>query len=197
MTCSGTYAATQADIDTDGGGNGQIENTATVSSDELADETDFANVPVVSSPAMTLVKASTTTLVTAAGQVIPYTFVITNTGNTTLTNVQLADNTTDTTPVCVPSQPSTLALGEVMNCTAQYTVTVQDLQSLAALVNVATATSNEAPPVQDIVTIPLEAPPPPPSPMVPVPVNSLWALVLLMLLVLGTAWHMQARQRRD
>jgi uncharacterized repeat protein (TIGR01451 family) len=196
-TCTGTYAATQDDIDSNGGGNGVIENTATLSSDELPDETDGANVPVVSSPAMTLVKASTTTIIDAADDVVPYTFVITNTGNTTLTNVSLSDNNVDAPPVCNPVAPATLAPAAVMNCTAQHTVTAQEFQNLNTLVNVATATSTQTPPEQDSVSIPIVRPPVNPPPVhTPVPADSRWAVALLILLMLGVGWRFAPVRQR-
>ncbi|MEZ4636199.1 MAG: hypothetical protein R2856_14760 [Caldilineaceae bacterium] len=40
---TGSYTVTQADIDNNGGGDGDIDNTATVSSDQLPDATDDAD----------------------------------------------------------------------------------------------------------------------------------------------------------
>ena len=39
-TYTGSYTVQQSDINDNGGGDGDIDNTATVSSDELADESD-------------------------------------------------------------------------------------------------------------------------------------------------------------
>ena len=43
------------------------------------------------SPALSIVIASPTTRVTAVGQVIPYTFIVTNTGNVTITGGAVSD----------------------------------------------------------------------------------------------------------
>ena len=90
---------TQADIDNDGGGDGDIDNTATADSTQTAPETDSAAVPLEQNPALTIEKtvtgvdADTTPpfLVDAAGDVITYSILVTNTGNQTLTGVSVSD----------------------------------------------------------------------------------------------------------
>ena len=77
---------TQAEIDA--GGN--LSNTVTVDSAESAPDTDTVNIPIAQTPALNVAKRSTTTAVTAAGQVVPYTFTVTNTGNLTLTGVTVS-----------------------------------------------------------------------------------------------------------
>src|SRR5579859_1212857 len=62
-------------------------------------------------PALTVAKSSTTTFVGAIGQVVPYSYTVTNTGTTALTGVSLSDNNTDSAPSC-PAM--TLALGASM-----------------------------------------------------------------------------------
>ena len=74
---------TQAEVDA--GGN--LSNTVTADSTESGPDTDTLNIPVSQTPALNVVKTSTTTSITAAGQVVPYTFTVTNTGNMTLTGV--------------------------------------------------------------------------------------------------------------
>ncbi|MCI0158765.1 DUF11 domain-containing protein [Leifsonia shinshuensis] len=90
-------------------------------------------VTIPPAPALTIVKDSATTVVTAANQTIPYTFLVTNTGNVTLGGVHVADT------VAPPSSPSsltdlscpkaTLASGESMTCTANYTTTQPDVDN--------------------------------------------------------------------
>ena len=47
---------TQADIDNNGGGDGDIDNTATADSDQTGPVTDSAAVPLAQSPALTIEK---------------------------------------------------------------------------------------------------------------------------------------------
>ncbi len=90
---------TQADIDDNGGGDGDIDNTATADSDQTEPVTDSAAVPLGQSPALSIEKtvtgvdADTTPpfLVDAAGDVISYSILVTNTGNQTLTGVSVSD----------------------------------------------------------------------------------------------------------
>src|SRR5581483_12098132 len=65
------------------------------------------------------------------GQLITYSFVVTNTGNVTATGVTVTEKSfsgTGTPPV--PSCPATtLAPGAQMTCTATYTLTQQDIDN--------------------------------------------------------------------
>ena len=47
MTCTGSYTATQADIDSNGGGDGDIDNTATADSNETNSVDDSVGVAVL------------------------------------------------------------------------------------------------------------------------------------------------------
>ena len=111
VTCTGTYTVTQADIDDNGGGDGDIDNTATADSDQTGPESDSAAVPLDQTPALSIEKtvtgvdADTTApfLVDAAGDVISYSILVTNTGNQTLTGVSVADlriTNLDCDPAC-------------------------------------------------------------------------------------------------
>jgi uncharacterized repeat protein (TIGR01451 family) len=57
-TYTGTYTVQQSDLDSNGGGDGDIDNTATLSSNELDDETSSATVPVVQSKALNIDKTA-------------------------------------------------------------------------------------------------------------------------------------------
>jgi hypothetical protein len=110
----------------------------------------FSDTSTVNFPSLSIEKSSTTTLVTAAGQVVPYSYLVTNTGTSTVTGIVVTDNNVDAVPSC-PS--SSLAVGTSMTCTAQHTATAAEL--LAGHVNNAvTATSNEAPNATDTLSIP-------------------------------------------
>lgn len=105
-----TYALTQADINA-----GTFVNTARVEGTgpgvggvpTTVNATSTATQPVARTSSLTVVKSATPTLTTppAAGDVIDYTFVVTNTGNTTLTNVVLTDPLVD----LVMNSPTTIA----------------------------------------------------------------------------------------
>jgi LPXTG-site transpeptidase (sortase) family protein len=151
-TCvlSGSYTVTQADVDA-----GSFVNTATGDSTETGPDTDQVTTPIGQSPAVGITKNSSTTSVTGAGQVIPYDYVITNTGNITLTNVTLGDNNTDAVPVCVPIQPFTLAPSASVSCTANHTVTPAEISAGGNITNIATVDSDQTAPVQQSLDIPI------------------------------------------
>jgi hypothetical protein len=142
-----------------GPGTSTFVNTATVTYDSAGGDV-LSNDSKVDFPGMSLDKSSTTTLITAAGQVVPYSYLITNTGTSSLSGISLVDNKTDSAPSC-PS--TTLAVGASMTCTGSHTVTLAELTAGGNLVNIATASSNEAPDASDTVSIPIQPPPPPPT----------------------------------
>ena len=100
-----SYTTAQADIDDYGGGDGDIDNTATVSCSELSSRSDSVAVPIVpvtGRPACIISLSVTDVggdgpggLVDAAGDVITYEVVVTNTGEGSLTGVGLADTLSD------------------------------------------------------------------------------------------------------
>ena len=146
-TCTASYLVTQADIDA-----GQRDNTATVDSAEGATDSDSESIPLAQNPGIGLIKNSTTASVTAIGQIVPYQYTITNTGNVTLTGVTLQDPTTDAPPNC---PDITIPVGSFMECTAQHTVTAAEFNGGGSLDNTAEANSNEAGPVQQTFSIPI------------------------------------------
>ncbi|MBK8111111.1 MAG: DUF11 domain-containing protein [Saprospiraceae bacterium] len=85
-----SYTATQADIDA--GAN--LVNTASVTTTQVpGPTTDTATTPVSQTPSLTITKDQTggPNPITAAGQTINYTIVVTNTGNQTQTGVNVSD----------------------------------------------------------------------------------------------------------
>ena len=100
---------------------------------------------------LALDKTSTTTLVTALGQIVPYSYAVTNTGTVTVTGIAVSDNNVDATPTC---PQSSLSPGASMTCTAQHTVTQGELNS-GHVNNTAVASSVEAADVTDSLSIPV------------------------------------------
>ncbi|MBJ7883080.1 DUF7507 domain-containing protein, partial [Gelidibacter salicanalis] len=121
-TFTADYTVTQDDIDA--GGN--VTNNVVASSNEAPDAPDDLDIPVTQNPLMTVVKTSTTTEVTVAGQVIPYSYLVTNTGNVTLNNISLSDDNVDAQPT---GGLTTLAPGATTTYTADYTVTQDDIDA--------------------------------------------------------------------
>jgi uncharacterized repeat protein (TIGR01451 family) len=90
----------------------------------------------VDKPALRIVKSETPATYSRAGQVIRYTFRVTNTGNVTLTHVHVTDNLKSLPPVHCPQ--TTLAPGQSETCTASYRITAHDLDA-GHVTNTATA----------------------------------------------------------
>src|SRR4051794_11836657 len=127
MTCEATYTTTQADVN-----RGSIVNTGTVTgtppSGGPVTDSDTATVTANQGPDVTVEKSASPTTFAAAGTPISYTYVVTNNGNVTLTNVRVTDPHADLSPiVCDPTQPATLEPGDTMTCEATYTTTQADV----------------------------------------------------------------------
>lgn len=158
--CTASYVVTQADVDA-----GTLSNTATASG------TTFGGEPVVSAPAsvaipqtpapgLTIAKAADKQQITQAGQVVHYTFVVTNTGNVTLHDVKVNEtsfNGHGTLPnVVCPSQAASLAPGTAVTCGVDYVVVAADVVADGTLENAANA-SGTTPGGDPVVSVPSEA----------------------------------------
>ena len=146
VTCSATYTLTQADVDA-----GSVNNTATGSIDappaleDPADQADDTSVPLGADDVLTLVKSAGDLQDTdddgpdagraSAGDSITYTFLVTNDGNRTLTDVAIDDPLVDAT---CPDGP--LGAGLSVTCEATYTLTQADVDA-GQVVNTAAATA--------------------------------------------------------
>ena len=166
---TGTYTITQADLNSDGDGDGFINNTATVDCDELNELNDSAEVPVEQNPAYTIDKTVTgvsgngsSANVTVAGDVISYQISVNNTGNIDLTNVNISDPLLGnlTGPIGDDSQTGILNVGENWTYVGNYTVTQEDLNNNGGgdglINNTATVDCNELDPINDSAEVPVE-----------------------------------------
>ena len=90
-------------------------------------------VPVPPTSSLTVSTTTTSSGYGAAGQTIPFSYLVTNSGATTLTNVAVTD---DKNSVSCPS--ATLTKGSSETCTGTYTVTQADVDS-GSLTSSATA----------------------------------------------------------
>jgi len=137
-----TYTLTQTDID-----RGYLENSAQVTgtgigpgggptnvtdiSGTSVDDDHTVTVPLVSDPALRIVKSAAESLGTPpqAGDAIAYSFAVTNTGNLTLHDVAISDPLLSavplhTIPVLEPGEANTVTFGPVT-----YTLVQQDIQN--------------------------------------------------------------------
>jgi len=90
---------------------------------------------------LTIKKSVTETSYSLVGDVLHYSYLVTNTGNVPLTGVGVTD---DKTTVTCPK--NTLEPAESMTCNSTYAITQDDLDA-TFVTNVATSVSNEAPTV--------------------------------------------------
>ncbi|MBN6191439.1 DUF11 domain-containing protein [Aneurinibacillus sp. BA2021] len=144
-TCGATYTITQADVDA-----GSVENSATATGtppgeDPVPSEPDTVVTPVDQVPSLSFDKVAGAPVdvnangITDEGDTIDYTFTVTNTGTVTATDIAVSDLKVGT----VTCDVTTLAPGEVANCTAPtYTVTADDEQA-GEVANTATASGTD------------------------------------------------------
>ncbi len=156
MTCNANHVATLANTNA-----GTFVNTATADSTETGPDSASATVTFLRDPELTVTKTVATTPPPPAGgyvlgSTITYDIVATNTGNITLTTVEITDPGVGVTlGACNPTQPSALDPGQSMTCRATHVVTQLDLNA-ARYTNTAFADSDQTDPVSDaeIVTLP-------------------------------------------
>ncbi|WP_409366233.1 DUF7507 domain-containing protein [Microbacterium resistens] len=205
--CTATYVLTQADVDAGG-----VQNVATATGTPPHGEPPVTSppsevhVPLPPEPGLGIVKTADTDRAIRVGQVITYSFAVTNTGNVTLTDVQVVEGDFSgagtLSAITCPAGIAALAPGETVVCTATYTVQAADLTG-AALSNVATATGNppgEEPPVASPPSEAVIDTPTPPAPPLPVTGGEISMGIVLLaigLLAGGAALRAAGRRRAD
>ncbi|XWL01970.1 SpaA isopeptide-forming pilin-related protein [Macrococcoides goetzii] len=150
------HVVTQEEFD-----SGKLVNIATVTgtppSGTPPTDTDTVEVPTKQNTGISIEKTAGQTVIQQTGEVITYSFTVTNTGNTTLTDVVLTD---PMFPDGVTLLKTTLLPGESTTGTATHTVTQTDLNTLS-VDNTATVTGTPPgdltpPTATDTVNIPTE-----------------------------------------
>ncbi|WP_431219469.1 DUF7507 domain-containing protein [Leifsonia xyli] len=144
MVCTATYTLTQADVDA-----GFVLNDATAtgvppSGTRTESAPADAVVPTLANPSIVLVKSADASAVkspSAVGDVITYTFISSNNGNVTLTNVSITDPLPGLSALTYswPGTPGTLAPGQSVHATATYRLTQADIDA-GHVANTATTT---------------------------------------------------------
>ena len=142
ITCSATHVVTNADVLA-----GAVTNTAAGSFayNSVTSNRSSNTVSTPLSAAMTVVKTDTTsTAPTAAGDIVTYSIVVTNSGSLTLSAVNLTDANA-TIGSCSPALPvASLAAGATITCSASHTVTSAEVTA-GSIANVAIASTTTGP----------------------------------------------------
>ncbi len=141
MECTGTHTITQ----TDALAGDTFTNTATVTGQAdgvTATDTASATVNILQTDAISLTKTGTVEGASALpgtahlGETVQYTYTVTDTGDTPLSNVRVTDSKVGE----LACGSGTLASGASATCTATYTVTQADMDA-GSVDNSATATA--------------------------------------------------------
>ncbi|WP_447912073.1 DUF7507 domain-containing protein [Microbacterium phyllosphaerae] len=144
LICALEYTVTQEDVDA-----GELSNTATAAgtgpggTEPPISAPSTVELPAPANPGLTLEKTTEVTKIAAAGQLVGYTFTITNTGNTTARGVTVSEDSFSghgAGPVVACPSAEVLLPGEITVCAASYTVVAADLDG-NALINTASAKS--------------------------------------------------------
>jgi uncharacterized repeat protein (TIGR01451 family) len=149
--CTLNYTVPQSVFDTNGGGDGDIDNSATASATYNAAPVsagDSETVGLVISPSLTVEKIPNSVVPRNEGDSISYIYRVTNSGNVTMTNVTISDahigygtdpvpsNETlislpgNSTDAAVNGSWDSLAPGDVVEFTSTYTVVQADIDNL-------------------------------------------------------------------
>lgn len=133
ITYTKVYKVTQADLD-----NGSILNSAVVAgtspNNQIVTDPGEVSVKSTAQPQIALIKSVNPTAYNKVGEVLNYTFEVTNTGPVTLNNISITDSMFEGG---ITLNKTTLAPGEKTTATASYTVTQNDIDK-GKLTNVAT-----------------------------------------------------------
>ncbi|MEN4936490.1 DUF7507 domain-containing protein, partial [Pantoea agglomerans] len=133
ITCTATYTVTQADIDA-----GTVTNIASASDGTTTSPTDTVTVTATRNPALTIDKTTTTPSYAAVGDVLSYSYLVTNSGNTTITAAITVSDDRIATVTCPALPAGGLAPTQSITCTATYTVTQADIDA-GTVTNIASA----------------------------------------------------------
>ncbi|MCL2781822.1 MAG: DUF11 domain-containing protein, partial [Actinomycetia bacterium] len=155
-TCYATYTVTQVDMDNPGMVNnlGELTNTATAIGTAPGETqpdpaTDTATVPMLVDPEIALLKTANPTTGLKVGDTVTYTLVATNTGTVTLSGVTIGESEFSGDDAFLtdvgPCPPTTLAPGDKLTCTVEYTVQQSDVDTADGLISNTATTSGTSP----------------------------------------------------
>jgi uncharacterized repeat protein (TIGR01451 family) len=141
-TYTATYILAQADVDNSAGVSSGVANSVVAVANDpqgtpAVQDTGTvltATTTIPAAPALTIDKTADTAGPLSVGQVINYTYLVTNTGNVTITGVDVNETAFNGTGTPAPNPTTlgstTLAPGGTVTFTASYTVTQADIDTL-------------------------------------------------------------------
>ncbi|OOG78972.1 GEVED domain-containing protein, partial [Algoriphagus sp. A40] len=151
-TYSADYVVTQADLNS----GLDLVNVATVVTNQTTPKSSSVSSDVAQNATLIIEKTLTNAedaLVDLAGETIEYTITVDNTGNVDLTNVVLSDDFAGgATLIAGDDGDNILETNEVWTYSADYLVTLADLNAGAPLVNTATVDTDQTQPISDDAT---------------------------------------------
>lgn len=145
VTCTASYSVSQADLDA-----GSVTNTATASAGGTSSPPDSTTASALQSPALAIDKTALPVTYNSVGQVISYSYVVSNSGNVTL-NAPFAVADDHATDEACPAT-ATLAPAASITCTASYSITQADLDA-GLVTNSATSTNGPVTSLSDSATV--------------------------------------------
>ncbi|MFJ4176206.1 beta strand repeat-containing protein, partial [Microbacterium sp. NPDC089696] len=150
VTATSTYELTQADVDR-GTVASAVDGVGTPPRGADVTGAATASVEISARPGLAATKSGIVAGPGGVGDRIDYSFGITNTGNVTLTLVDLVDALVGVSSPTFdwPGEPGILLPGQTVDATADYTITQADVDR-GSVTNIATASGK--PPVGDTIT---------------------------------------------
>jgi len=131
LVCSADYSVVQEDLDA-----GEVTNVATANYEGESSAPDTVTVSGTQAPELTIEKSTETESLVSVGQIVTYNYLVTNIGNTTITNAITVsdDKIADVTCPALPADG--LLPNTSLTCSAEYSVTqVSQRLEISSLMN--------------------------------------------------------------
>jgi hypothetical protein len=158
LTCTAQYTIIQADL-TQCSVTNEGTATGTGNAQIIAKDTETVTCQPPANDGLTLDKTATPNTFTQVGDVITYSYTVTNTGTTTINNITVTDDKVNAADIHCPGTndntiPTLAANSPPVVCTAQYTITQADLiQCSVTNEGTATGTGNAQVTAKDTETV--------------------------------------------
>lgn len=139
LTCTGSYTLTLTDVE-----NGGVTNIASATNGVTTSPEDSVVIPASQDPSLSIVKSADVSTFSAVGDLITYTYQVTNDspaysvpGGLSIRPamaepITVSDDKITGAIACTPTGDGQLSPGETATCTATYTITQADLDATMA-----------------------------------------------------------------